>query len=93
MIKLVNERKPYFPQHVELYTTIICHSNPTKSIFNIGIMPKGSLVIKLEALIGGFDDENTLDLTFSVESVTQHLVAAENMRNISLHRVYPETLA
>ena len=93
MIKLVNERKPYFPQHVELYTTIICHSNPTKSIFNIGITPKGSLlVITLEALIGGFD-ENILDLTFSVESVTQHLVAAENMRNILLHRVYPETLA
>ena len=90
---MVNERKPYFPQHVELYTTIICHSNPTKSIFNIGIMPKGSLVIKLEALIGGFDDDNIFHLTFSVESVTQHLVAAENMRNISLHRVYPETLA
>ena len=48
-------------------------------------MPKGSLVIRLEALIGGFD-ENIFDLTFSVESVTQHLVAAENMRNILLHR-------
>ena len=56
------------------------------------MLAKGSLVIKLQTLIGGFD-ENIFDLTFSVESVTQHLVAEENMRNILLHRVYPETLA